>query len=658
MIGSAEYPMLAFGLPPDVVAWSALFVALVGLVLPRRIIPKKPLLAIALGAGALSLGYFWYYLGGTPRIIDATTYLLEARSFAQGSVGFSNPDPTASFRGRFLIHTAADPRVLAGIFPPGYPALLSLGVRAGCYQAVGPLIASAVIFVTYSLAFALTQRKRTSLVAATLSLLCVCLRYHHSETMSHGFSGLLSTSALWATVEIMRGGRNHRWAALLGVSLGLLIATRQLTGMVLLLSCFGGLAHAQPWQPLKRRVLWEQVAFLGLGLLPGLILLLGHQYAVTGEIFVSPQMRYYHYADGPDGCFGLGLSKGCHYEHADVIAKMGGQGLTLKWALLNTLHRLHWHSLDIANFEPLALVAFLFAWKVRRRKLFRPLLLTLILLPLGYSAFYFAGSYPAAGARFFSELLPIWHVLLALGLCCIRQIRSGLAFALLGFSVHGVYSHRALSLPNFGPPGASVQHMPQLLAEAQRRYPSSTIKSGVTSPPLIFFGSAHLFNLAYHGSTLYTAARRTGDDREVLLAHSLGSPETWSLSEDSSRLIPLELPKFNGSGKNFSFESEFDYPPLFLENLWVHPEHLALPCVSSGRALALEGLGINSRIALEGSGVPEATYEVIVHIVTKKGECEARHLGRRLLPNSLPLGFTELSGATHVDRLELVAVVP
>ena len=60
------------------------------------------LAALCLAAFALSCAYLHYYLRGGPRIIDATSYLLEARSLANGSFTFHVPDPTGSFRGRFL----------------------------------------------------------------------------------------------------------------------------------------------------------------------------------------------------------------------------------------------------------------------------------------------------------------------------------------------------------------------------------------------------------------------------------------------------------------------------------------------------------------------------------------------------------------------------
>src|SRR5690606_38178569 len=134
-------------------------------------------------------------------------------------------------------------------------------------------------------------------------------------------------------------------------------------------------------------------------------------------------------------------------------AQQGGQGLTLGWAALNTLHRFHYHLLDIAHFEPLVLVALYALWVKRRERGSRLFLLSLIATPLGYSLFYFAGSYPGGGARFFVELIPIWHVLLAWGLTELAVRRFGLFAMLAGFAIHASYGHRALKSAHFGPDG-------------------------------------------------------------------------------------------------------------------------------------------------------------------------------------------------------------
>src|SRR5690606_13461867 len=142
------------------------------------------LLLLGTVSAVLSAVYVDYYLRGGPRIIDATSYYLQARTFASGQLAFEPPGPLASFVGRFLLPTP-DGR-LAVIFPPGYPALLSLGFLVGAPLAVGPMLAAGLSVATYLLAEALWGDPRVARAAGWLSALCGVLRYHTADTMSHG----------------------------------------------------------------------------------------------------------------------------------------------------------------------------------------------------------------------------------------------------------------------------------------------------------------------------------------------------------------------------------------------------------------------------------------------------------------------------------------
>lgn len=640
-MGSPDHPVLSFGLPQDAAAWLALALACAVPFLPaRRFGHRARLFILCALAATLSLGYFFFYLRGAPRIIDATTYLLEARSFAQGSFSFTVPEPTASFRGRFLIHTQSDPTRLSGIFPPGYPALLAFGVLLGAPFAIGPLLGFALAFCTYGLTRAVTMRKEDALVAACLSALCACLRYHTAETMSHGLSALLTVIALWSTVELLRAPRRYAELAL-GLSIGFLVATRQLNGVALTIVTLGALLFA-------RKLRHAQALRIFVATTPGLVLLFSYHYAVTGDVFVSPQSRYYDFADGPPGCFGLGLGRGCAYEHADVVAQQGGQGLTFLWMLKNTLHRFHFHLMDVAHFEPLLLVGLFAIWRARRRHATWPLAAHLVIIPSAYSLFYFAGSYPGAGARLYAELIPVWHVFIALGLRQLRLTRAGIIACLVGFSLHASFSHRMLAAPHFGPKLAPASHIGSLARDRQAREHEPK--------PLLFFKTAHEFNLAHLQSDSFLGARRTFDSREELLARntksmkrlvydgSKGFAEFHELSPQSHTphaLAPIVL------------ESEFDYPPLAKHDLWVHPEHIPESCVSRGRALALHLSGPDPQLELEGAANTHGPYAVELRGIDLRGACVTVHLGTHPGGSRIVLKAPVLRNLSHIDHLML-----
>ena len=71
---------------------------------------------------------------------------------------------------------------------------------------------------------------------------------------------------------------------------------------------------------------------------------------------------------------------------------------------------------------------------------------------LAYAPFYFPGSYPGAGARFYADVLPLEHGLLALALVRLGIARFAPAAMLFGFSLHAVHEHVALAEREGGRP--------------------------------------------------------------------------------------------------------------------------------------------------------------------------------------------------------------
>ena len=206
---------MGYGLPADPIAWAALALAVVlalaGLVKGGRVGKVlgsvRPAWWVAILAGCaacLSAGYVSVYLRGGPRIIDATSYFLQARALATGQLAFDVPVPLASFNGRFLVAPPAG-GALAVIFPPGYAAILAVGFLWGAPLAIGPLLAAGLVVATYDLARCVTDRREVALLAAALSVVCAALRYHTADTMSHGWAALLTTVSVRCALGF-RGG--------------------------------------------------------------------------------------------------------------------------------------------------------------------------------------------------------------------------------------------------------------------------------------------------------------------------------------------------------------------------------------------------------------------------------------------------------------------
>ncbi|HYP87401.1 MAG TPA: hypothetical protein VEQ59_04595, partial [Polyangiaceae bacterium] len=348
------------------------------------------LAALCALAFALSWAYLHVYLRGGPRIIDATSYFLEARSLAARGFSFHVPEPSASFRGRFLL-ASTDGHQLGVIFPPGYPFVLSLAMRLGAPLLLGPLLGALLVAATYALARALGEAPKVAMLAAALSALCAALRYHTADTMSHGLATLLGCAAL--SLSVRRESRAG--PALAGLCLGLLVATRPVSGAVACL-LVGVTLRGRPRA-------WQAVAF---AMLPGISLLLAQQHSLTGSWLGSTQLAYYGVSDAPAGCFryGFGPGVGCRFEHGDYVSRFLPHGFGLSHALRNLGVHLLVFATDATNAAPLTLLA---AYALGRhwRSPLGLLGAGIALQALAYVPFYFDGDYPGGGARFLCEAI-------------------------------------------------------------------------------------------------------------------------------------------------------------------------------------------------------------------------------------------------------------
>ncbi len=508
-------------------------------------------------AFALSLAYLHFYLRGGPRIIDATSYFLEARSLAAGGFSFPVPDPTASFRGRFLL-ASPDGHTLGAIFPPGYPLVLSLGVRLGTPLLVGPSLGALLVAATYVLARALGENAKVALLAALLSALSGALRYHTADTMSHGLSAVLGCIALALALRT-----DLRASALLaGLCLGLLFATRPVSaGVSGLLIGFALRARPRSWPLL-----------LG-GMLPGLALLLAQQHALTGEWLGSTQLAYYRASDAPPGCFryGFGAEIGCRFEHGRYVERFLPDGFGLRHALRNLGVHLLQLTTDATNAPPLTLLAGYALFRHRRSQL-ALLGAGIALQALGYLPFYFDGDYPGGGARFLCEVIPFCQILVARAAL---DLRCGLlvpAVSLAGFALFARSGHEQLRDREGGRP----MFEPEVVARAG-------VEHG-----LVLVDSDHGFNLGFDPRaatprTSLLVARARGDAHDWQLFSRLGKPPTYRYVYDFKgrappRLVPFVPPESS------RFEAEAEWPAL-LERGSAYPIHY--PCASGSKALRL-----------------------------------------------------------------------
>jgi hypothetical protein len=605
--------------PADAPAWIALGIAAalaLRCLMPARLRadpqPRARFVTIAAFVAAfLSLGYVAHYLRGGPRIIDATTYFLQGRAISHGAFSWTVPDVSASFRGRFLLFQ--EPDRLAGIFPPGYPLLLALGFKVGAPMVIGPVLAAAIAVATYfaarELAHGHAEEERVARLATVLSVVCAALRYHTADTMAHGAAALAVTIAFGCALAGRRTSR-ARFFVLAGLMVGWAASTRMVSALPI-----GALVAACAWgtaRPARARTL----AWTAMATLPGLLLLFAASRAATGSAFTSAQLAYYQASDGPPGCFRYGFGKGigCTFEHGDFVTARLPDGYGLTAALGSTLRRLRMHLTDVANFEPLALLVL-----VPRSRTARLAQLVVLGQVLAYAPFYFDGNYPGGGARFFADVLPLEHALVALAVAdlfararedFVRRAHALLALSLAGFAVHASHDHLALAARDGGRP----MFEPDVLREAH-------VTSG-----LLFFDTDHGFNLAHDPFVVPTkgvlAARLRGDDHDRLLVARSGQAIANVYRMEAGGPTITRWPGAAAlTDPRWKFETEADWPPLRQSNGWATP--LVVP---GGRVLSLTAASDRGATAVVELPVPRAGVWRIRPTIVHRGSGAANTL--------------------------------
>jgi hypothetical protein len=551
--------LLVLALVPGGPRWlaSALdFASLADLTRARR---RRFLTVAAFVASFLSLGYVAFYLRGGPRAHDAATYWLQGRALAHGALSWTAPDPSASFRARDLLFAAPDR--LAGVLPPGYSVLLAPAFLVGAPMLVGPLLAAALAVATWLLARELAQStgegetgaEAIARIAVGLSVVSAALRYHTADALPYGAAAVAVAMALACALRARRTG-SSRLFGVAGVAVGALAATHPVsavtTGAVVAALAFGARERG-------RALAWAVAAAL-----PGALLLLAANHAAVGHALRSPAAAYASAVEPP-------------------------AALPFRAAAAAAAQRLRVHLLDVANLEPLALLALV---PVLRRTPGRSASAAVLaaLVVAGQIVLVTAlgvASPPldpaqGAGARALVPLVPIEHALVALAMARLfpRALAPAamavFALSIAGFAVHASNDHEAVATAGLGRP----------------RFEPDVAREANVAHGLLFFDDDEGFELAFdpgvpasHG---IEAVRLRGDDHDRLLYDSLGHPAIHKyVATAVGASVTFWTPPSAGSD-SWRFEAESDWPPVATQA--GHATVIGAPGASEGQALALE----------------------------------------------------------------------
>jgi 4-amino-4-deoxy-L-arabinose transferase-like glycosyltransferase len=189
-------------------------------------------------AGMLALGAFGAAAWASqavfermPHLEDEFANLWQAEVMADGEIALPSPEFPRSFMVPFVVDYQG---LRFGKYPPGWPALLSLGVRLGAPWLVNALLAGACAWLTYRLGKRLGG-EAVGLLGALLVATSPMFLLLTASLMSHALSVFLTLALTLAwldsTSPAPAGFRRALPVAVAGLSLGLLALTRPLTAV-------------------------------------------------------------------------------------------------------------------------------------------------------------------------------------------------------------------------------------------------------------------------------------------------------------------------------------------------------------------------------------------------------------------------------------------
>jgi hypothetical protein len=482
-----------------------------------RAIARPGPVAFAFGVGAalalaLAAAGAIFLIERTPGVFDGAMYLFQAKIFASGRLVAPLPPLPEFFRTPYAI-LEADRWYTQ--YPPGYPALLALGVWLGAPWLVNPIVTGLNAALTHRLGRRLVP-ERDARLAAVLAAVSPFALLTSSDFTSNPPTLCLATAFLLATTAFVQDGR-VRAAALAGAAGAMAFTVRPYSAAGVCLP-FALLLLAT----LVRRRAARAAFAVALGAAPFALAFVLYNQATTG----APTELGYTHLHGAAHVPGHGIADWSFARWTRLVHNAAKN--------LNALNK----DLFQLPLPALALVAAAFA--ARRA---RPWEWALLLSFVSLAGFYFF--FPAAsfylGPRYLFEALTPLAILSARGITATASALRPealaprtrrtlvLAVALALFVLWPFAMTARLRLVRAG------YSDPRILEAIAREEGAAHALVFAPSTPAAAFVACFSANRPLLDGPL-VCARDRGDDNERLRAHF---PGRRALRWDSERLVPL-----------------------------------------------------------------------------------------------------------------------
>lgn len=363
-------------------------------------------------------------LAGVPHVQDSLTYLFQAETLARGKLWAPAPPLPEFFKQEFLL--VQNGRWF-GKYPPGYPAVLAVGVLLQAPWLINPLLAALTVALLYQLGKRL-YNGRMGLMAALLGTSSPFFIFLSSSQMAHAAELFWLTLFMLSWHKAINCIKGWHWAVTAGLAAGISFLTRQLTAVAITAPYFLILTFSSSlsWATrLKKKALWLTA------LLPLVGLLFVYQAAVTGNPLQDPRLLYWPYDQMG---FGDDVGEAPNLLQISLLDKPPGyaiiwhtdpsqppRGHTVPRGLQN-IYR-NWQLLqdDLFGWLPLFTFSFiwlLFAWQ---RPSATDWLLLLTAVTLIFAELFYWHSGIMYGPRYFYGSLPALLLLTARGIRALAQ---------------------------------------------------------------------------------------------------------------------------------------------------------------------------------------------------------------------------------------------
>jgi hypothetical protein len=347
--------------------------------------PKSSVVAMACAAAAIAVALAYLVLQPFPHIPDGFSYYFQAKILASGHLSAAAPALPEFFEYEWV--TAHEGRWFS-IFPPGWPLILAVGIRAGAPALVNPFVGSLCIVSVYALGAALFGR-RCGVLAALFCAVSPFFLFMAAGFMSHTATLLFLTLSTVCHVTSSKPGRSAGWSGAAGVMTAAALLVRPLDAVA---TWIGQTAHAIAWDRSPRT--FARLCLSAAGTACGGAVYLIYNHELVGRWFTSPLALL-----SPHNRMGFGADIG------ESWTPFGTLGHTPWRAFLNLNHNAAVISQDLFGWPVSSLVFVLilaaFGVKDRRHWLSFGLIASFV---AAYALYWYHGV--AFGGRFYFALLP------------------------------------------------------------------------------------------------------------------------------------------------------------------------------------------------------------------------------------------------------------